>query len=169
MTTFYDLLNINPDENINNIKLAYKNRINVYKYKELNEDDVLTIKLLKTAYFILSNNQLRELYNNYIFSSNDTNDDSASKDNNPKDHPKDDIVPGNSGLNNDDLDSLFNNILTNEEIQNINIPKTKSTSLEKTNNILSDRIFTVVNENTNKIIFNSLMPIQTREDRKLTN
>ena len=212
MTTFYDLLNIDFFEIKDNIKIAYKNKIKNYKYKNLNEEDILEIKQLKTASFILLNDNLRELYNNLILSKKENNKILADNSNDEiivHDSNEilvgnsNEILAGNSNDNNSDLNSLFSNIITNSEIlndcpislsQNIrtgilkptdetkqklispmdetrtkqNIPNTKSTSLEKMNNFMNDRIFSNINHNTtNKIIYNSLMPIQTREDRKL--
>lgn len=204
MTTFYDLLNIDFYEIKDNIKIAYKNKIKNYKYKNLNEEDILEIKQLKTASFILLNDNLRELYNNLIISkkkneilADNSNDEILVGNSN------DEILAGNSNDNNSDLNSLFSNIINNSDInnhdlislsQNIrtgilsptddtkqklsshidksitkqNIPNSKSTSLEKMNNFMNDRIFSNINHNTtNKIIYNSIMPIQTREDRKL--
>ena len=156
MTTFYDLLNINLNESNENIKVSYKNKIKNYKYKNLNNDDILVIKQLKTALFILLNKDLRELYNNLILS-NDKNSDDNWK------------INGLNSTDNADLNSLFdNNIINNIELT----PTiTKSSSLEKVNNFINERIFNNINQNQNqnKIIYNSMMPIQTREDRKLTN
>lgn len=156
MTTFYDLLNINLNESNENIKESYKNKIKNYKYKNLNNDDILVIKQLKTALFILLNKDLRELYNNLILS-NDKNSDDNWK------------INGLNSTDNADLNSLFdNNIINNIELT----PTiTKSSSLEKVNNFINERIFNNINQNQNqnKIIYNSMMPIQTREDRKLTN
>lgn len=207
MTTFYDLLNIDFYEIKDNIKIAYKNKIKNYKYKNLNEEDILEIKQLKTGLFILLNDNLRELYNNLIFS-NEKNEILADNSNDEilVGNSNDEILAGNSNDNNSDLNSLFSNIINNSDMsnhdlislsQNIrtgisnstnettysedkllrpidksitkqNIPNTKSTSLEKMNNFMNDRIFSNINHNTtNKIIYNSLIPIQTREDRKL--
>ena len=80
----------------------------------------------------------------------------------------DNEILAENSVNNTDLDTLFSNIINNNN-NNINIPNSKSTSLEKVNNFMSNRIFTITNENNNKIIYNQIMPIQTREDRKLTN
>jgi len=178
MTTFYDLLNVNLNESNENIKMSYRNKIRKYKYKKLNDDDILEIKQLKTAQFILLNHDLREIYNNLITSKEDNtknlledntknlledNTKNLSEDNNWK-------IGSLNSYDNTDLNSLFeNNIINNSEIKNT---KTKSSSLEKVNNFMNDRIFNNIiqtHNNQNKIIYNSIIPIQTREDRKLNN
>jgi len=64
--SFYDILNVHPNESLENIKLSYKNKIKYFKNKNLNENDIINIKKLKTALFILSNYQLRMAYNNLL-------------------------------------------------------------------------------------------------------
>lgn len=166
MTTFYDLLNISYKDNIDDIKYAYKNKIKIYKYKNLEEGDIIKIKQLKTAFFILTNKELRDIYNNYLFNDNniDVNDNMNADNNNI--NTSNNIDAGNSN-NETNLDILFTNIINTNT--NINIPNTKNKSLEKANNYMNDRIFTNISPLNNKIVYNSLMPIQTREDRKLTN
>jgi curved DNA-binding protein CbpA len=178
MTTFYDLLNVNLNESNENIKMSYRNKIRKYKYKKLNDDDILEIKQLKTAQFILLNHDLREIYNNLITSKED-NTKNLSEDNtknlledNTKNLSEDNNwkIGSLNSYDNTDLNSLFeNNIINNSEIKNT---KTKSSSLEKVNNFMNDRIFNNIiqtHNNQNKIIYNSIIPIQTREDRKLNN
>ena len=157
MTTFYDLLNINQYENNENIKISYKNQIKIYKFKNLSEEDILKVKQLKTALLILTNDELKKIYDNLLFNKDQTSE-----------LDKLEILPENSG-NDNTLDSLFSNIINNTN--NINIPNCKSKSLEKANNYMTDRIFhnIAINDSTNKIVYNSIMPIQTREDRKLAN
>jgi len=157
MTTFYDLLNINSGENINNIIIAYKNKIKIFKNKDLDDEDILIIKQLKTALLILTNDSLRILYNNIIINKENNNIDILEENN-------DNIQPCNSNDENN-LDSLFSKIIDKETDQ-IN---TKSTSHDKINNFYTDRIFNNINPNLNKITYNSITPMQTREERKLSN
>ena len=154
MKTFYDLLNIKYEENKENVKLAYKNKIKIYKYKELNSDDILAIKQLKTAYYILTNDNLREIYNNFLFTDNDV-----------------EIEIEEVNAENDNLDVLFTNIMDNSEMNSKlkNIPNTKVKSIEKANNFFTERIFNNITPLNNKVMYNPIIPIQTREDRKLTN
>ena len=113
------------------------------------------IKQYKTALYILTNFELRNKYNNLIYS----NDNIIETNNN--------IIEANND-NDVSLDSLFNNILDNND-NTINIPNSKSKSLEQMNNYMSNRIFDTINKKPNNIIINNLIPIQTREDRKLVN
>jgi DnaJ-class molecular chaperone len=156
MTTFYDLLNISYNDNINDIKYAYKNKIKIYKFKKLEENDILKIKQLKTAYFILTNDELKDIYDNFIF--NDNNIDAQNSNNN---------IDAENSINETNLDILFTKIIDNNT--DINIPNTKNKSLDNANKYMNERIFTNITPLNNKIVYNSLMPIQTREDRKLNN
>ena len=154
--SFYDILNINIYESIENIKLAYKNKIKIFKNKELNNNDIIIIKKLKMALFILTNEQLRNTYNNLLLQKLNNNSENNEKT----------IINEISTLNDDDnninLDILFQN--PQSQINSLS-NENKFIKENKINNIISDRVFSI--PNTQKIMINNLLPQQTREEKKL--
>ena len=164
--SFYDILNIYPNESLENIKLSYKNKIKYFKNKNLNENDIINIKKLKTAFFILTNYQLRTAYNNLLIQKIEESKNHLEVSVNNNDIPEtnnSNIINEVAALNDDNninLDELFQ-INTLKIESNLNHTE-KST---KMNNIISNRIFSI--PNTQKIMINNILPQQTREERKL--
>jgi DnaJ-class molecular chaperone len=164
--SFYDILNIYPNESLENIKLSYKNKIKYFKNKNLNENDIINIKKLKTAFFILTNYQLRTAYNNLLIQKIEESKNHLEVSVNNNDIPEtnnSNIINDVAALNDDNninLDELFQ-INTLKIESNLNHTE-KST---KMNNIISNRIFSI--PNTQKIMINNILPQQTREERKL--
>lgn len=67
MDNYYDILGISKNASINDIKNAYLFKISyLYDKKEFNETDIKYIKLLKTSLFVLSNNNLKKIYDHKI-------------------------------------------------------------------------------------------------------
>ena len=67
MENYYNILNINQDSDRQTIKNAYLKLIKSYNNKkELSEYDKTNIKKIKKGYYILKNNELRNMYDNII-------------------------------------------------------------------------------------------------------
>ena len=167
--TFYDLLNININDNIENIKLSYKSKINYFKNKSINENDIIIIKRLKTAFFILSHSELRYAYNNLILQNNleeetfnDSNNNNINNEinNSNNNNTSNNIIKALNDEENVNLDKLFESQQNLYNIDNINKKKDI-----KMNNIISERVFSI--PNNNKIMYNNILPLQTRDEKKL--
>ena len=64
---YYKILEVNYDAENNEIKEAYSNKIKKYSNLPfLNENQKSEIKELKKAYYVLSNDNLRKVYDNII-------------------------------------------------------------------------------------------------------
>ena len=67
MENYYDTLDIDKNSNSKEIEEAYKKKINDYKnLSYLTDDKIKQIKKFKKAYFILSNNELRDKYDKIL-------------------------------------------------------------------------------------------------------
>jgi DnaJ-class molecular chaperone len=78
---YYKILNVNYDAEIEEVIEAYSNKIKKYsKLPFLNENQKTEVKELKKAYYILSNNDLRKVYDNIIIQEIETHN--KFKDNN---------------------------------------------------------------------------------------
>ena len=63
MNNFYELFEISNSASINDVKLAYKNKINEFNYLPfLTDEQIYQIKTLKIGLHILTNNELRKKY-----------------------------------------------------------------------------------------------------------
>ena len=61
---YYKLLNVDINSSYDDIYYAYRKSLKKYNFKnELTKIDIETIKKIKKGFYILSNNQLRLLYN----------------------------------------------------------------------------------------------------------
>ena len=68
MENFYDLLKITPNANKNDIINAYKSSIKHYiDIGHLNNDQINEIRTLKSALYVLSNDDLRNKYNDILY------------------------------------------------------------------------------------------------------
>jgi DnaJ-class molecular chaperone len=78
---YYKILDVNYDAEIEEVSEAYSNKIKKYsKLPFLNENQKTEVKELKKAYYILSNNDLRKVYDNIIIQEIETHN--KFKDNN---------------------------------------------------------------------------------------
>ena len=82
MTDYYKILNINSNATREDIKKSYKNHINRFiGLPFLTNKMIIEIKEFKTAYYILYNNERRQLYDNRLkpkntlFQKSEVNDD----------------------------------------------------------------------------------------------
>lgn len=74
MENYYNILNINIDSDRQTIKNSYLKLIKSYNNKkELSENDKANIKKIKKGYYILKNNELRNMYDNILKKNKITN------------------------------------------------------------------------------------------------
>ena len=67
MENYYEILDVARDSNIDEINKAYKNKIKIFNDKdELTKKDLKKIKSLKTAKFILNDEDLRDKYDEIL-------------------------------------------------------------------------------------------------------
>ena len=67
MDNYYKLLDIDFQSDFNDIKIAYRTKINKYNnFKNLSESDMTNIKNIKKGYYILSNPHLKKQYDNIL-------------------------------------------------------------------------------------------------------
>jgi DnaJ-class molecular chaperone len=123
MENFYDLLKINSKVNRDEIFIAYRDSMKKYiNLNCLDSEQINNIKSLKSALYVLSNDDLRIKYDNLL-----------SKANN--------IHPANNILD-DNLDSLFN--VDNSWMKNDKQDGSNNTRKNKGfNNSIGDRIFSL--------------------------
>ena len=71
MENYYEILDVARDSNVDEINKAYKNKIQNFNNKdELSKKDIKKIKLLKTAKFILNDEDLRDKYDEILSKKN---------------------------------------------------------------------------------------------------
>ena len=71
MENYYEILDVDRDSNIDQINKAYKNKITNFKDQtEFSKKDLKKIKLLKTAKFILNDEELRDKYDEILSKKN---------------------------------------------------------------------------------------------------
>lgn len=121
MDNYYQILNIDKDASLQEIVSSYKKQISSFNNLPfLNESQVLKVKQLKKALYILSNPPLREKYNKAI--SNDS-------------------FMASNDVNHDSFDSVFNvdNSWMNKYQTNDNTSKKDKFN----NNVIGDRVFSM--------------------------
>ena len=142
MDNYYNILQVNQNDSIDTIRNSYKKKISIFnKFKELKTEQVVLIKELKKAYYVLSEPELRKAYDESL---------------NP---PKDFVYDTNENSN--DLDSVFNidNSWMDNEPVNTNLKKDKNNT-----NIISDRIFSLSHLNKKQSTSDFLKSNQGRID-----
>jgi DnaJ-class molecular chaperone len=71
MENYYEILDVDRDSNIDQINKAYKNKIINFKdQNDFSKKDLKKIKLLKTAKFILNDEELRDKYDEILSKKN---------------------------------------------------------------------------------------------------
>jgi len=124
--TLYQILEIIPTSSTKEVLMAYEDKITKYNHnKNLNEDDIADIKMLKVALYILINNETRKKYDSQL---------------NKKLNKNQPIAGNQSG--NVSLDQLFN--VDNSWMNQMEInddKKSKKNNIE--NNVISNRIFSM--------------------------
>lgn len=148
MDNYYQILNVDKDASLQEIISAYKKQISSFNNLPfLNESQVLKIKQLKKALYILSNSPLREKYNKAI--SNDS-------------------FMAFNNTNHDSFDSVFN--IDNSWMNKYQMNDTASKKDKFNNNVIGDRVFSMNYMNKRPgygfDMDNTLrLPQQGREDR----
>jgi DnaJ-class molecular chaperone len=145
MTNYYDLLEINTDASNEQIISSYKIKITRYNnMSKLSEDNINEIKELKKAIYVLTNNNLKILYNNKLHKKKlDNNILDNNKLNNLRSFNYDNtqntesvVASANSYDNEENLDSMFVSIM-NDNTEKIDTKKDKVDSSSLGNRIFS--------------------------------
>lgn len=148
MENFYKLLEVSQNASNDMIMKGYKNKISNYIYlNNLTSNNIKEIKALKTALYILTNNELREKYNVLIKQSENTP-----------------VAVNHDDDNN--LDSVFN--IDNSWMKEANLSNKKKDGVDS--NLLGERVFSLPSYNKNQNNLSYLdsdirKPIQGREDK----
>ena len=190
MDNFYNLLDIPYSASNKQIIMGYQNKISKYTYlKKISYEQVKEIKVLKTAVYILTNDNLKNSYNMLLKNQQYDDTDSMYINKNPiLQHEQENNEPSqtkfdklNSTLQyvqenipepmgnmmEDTLDSVFN--VDNSWMKNDNATITNKKARVDTN-LLGDRVFSMPNygkkQNYSSDIDAELRtPIQCREDK----
>jgi DnaJ-class molecular chaperone len=149
---FYKLLDITNLASPNEIKKAYQNKIIKFNnIKKLSNDQISDIKMLKIALYVLLNSKLKQKYDNYIQSENNTEPQAINQ-------------------NEDEtLDSLFNVDNTWMSTQQ-KIPDNSLRRNRFENNSIGDRVFSMSHLNkrpgySSDFEIELRKPLQGREDK----
>lgn len=175
------MLNISPLDEIYTINLAYRQKISRYNYKNLSENDIKEIKLLKKAKYILTNPNLKYKYDyllykathydesnktNHFDGSNKTNHFDGSKVNNLESSNVSAPLPENDNDNNNDFDNVFNVdnkwMKDNEHINNVNVKQDNKLD----NSLINGRIFDLSEIYNRQVTYEDIPKIQNTRDEK---
>lgn len=157
MINYYDFLNVSPLDDTSKIIKAYKNKMSKYYNKDLSEDEINKIKLLKKAYYVLTNINLRNKYNFLLY-----------KHNNPKEHkPRqvDTVIPENEQDDNNDFNSVFN--VDNKWMESNEFLNNKPDDNKIDNSLINGRIFDLSKIYNREIKYEDIPVIKTTRDDKL--
>lgn len=141
MENFYDLLKITQNANKDEIINAYKSSIKHYiDMSYLDNDKINEIKTLKSALYVLTNDNLKNKYDTLLIKANMEN--TSSTDNELSQH-NDTNYFSNITMNQHDnnISTLFNVDNSWMNTHNITNNNTKKNKIET--NIISDRIFSL--------------------------
>ena len=132
MNNFYDYFEVMHNANINEILLAYENKITKYNnLNSLTNKQVNEIKLLKKGLYILSNNNLREKYDKKLNNISENNIPIPENDNELQ-----------------SFDTVFN--VDNAWMKTFDFDENKGRKNIETN-ILNNRVFSLSDMNKQKI------------------
>ena len=151
---FYSLLDVSMQATPQEIKFNYRTKIKEFYNKKLSKDDIIIIKLLKAAVYVLTNETLRENYNKKIFSNQELNQGLPQE--------------INAKTNDNDFDNVFN--IDNSWMNNKDMQHTGRKKEE--NNNIGDRIFSLSDLKTSyssEFEMKLRNPIQDRNNSKEKN
>jgi hypothetical protein len=132
MEDYYNLFSINPSASIKEVLNSYENKINKYNsIKNLSNEDIRNIKLLKSGLYILTNKELRQTYDNILLSDKSNFNEPMAL----------------NSIDDTTLDSLFNVDNSWMDSNHKEKDKTKINTKKVENNTLSDRVFSLSNLN----------------------
>ncbi len=185
MGNFYNLLDVPYSASNKQIIMGYQNKISKYvNLKNISSEQIKEIKTLKTAIYILTNEKLKEAYDNLLHNENPININpininpiNINTKNNISIHNDDSTdfltnspVAGNH-MGDDNLDAVFNvdNSWMKQETSNIN---NKKAGIDI--NLLGNRVFSLPNyakkQNYSSDIDSELRkPKQCRDDKSKMN
>jgi DnaJ-class molecular chaperone len=167
---FYTLFDITPNSDEKHIKLGYLNKISKFSnIKKISNENIREIKLLKTGLYILTNMELKNIYDNIIRKNSNRQPDTATLSEKNKDFSDNEPLPENHE-NNDTFDTVFkvDNSWMNQV--NVNSETNNGRKNKGENNTISNRIFSL-SEFNKKPNFSSDIdselrrPLQGREDK----
>jgi DnaJ-class molecular chaperone len=131
MNNFYELLQVNNTSSVNDIISSYKNKLSIYSKSQennnLSSDQIKEIKLLKTAFYVLSDNNLRIKYDILIKKQQE-------------DKKNSDFLPCNM-MEDSNLDSVFN--IDNTWMNQIDKPTDNNKKNRVEPKLLSERVFSL--------------------------
>ncbi len=177
MITYYDVLNVSPIDDNDTIYNNYYEIISKYNNPVLTDKDKSEIKFIKMALYVLTDENLKNKYNYYIYKEqnkkeNSLKDFKQSEDNNTqslsdvKDMYNNDnnnnnkvFIPANE-LSNDNLEQVFN--VDNSWMGNMDKIKMTDKNDKLDNRIISDRIFDLSNLYDRKVNYDELKISQAR-------
>lgn len=161
MINYYDILNVSPLDEIHNINLAYKQKINRYTYNNLSNNDIEEIKLLKKAKYILTNPNLKYKYDYLLYKSNNIDASPNLEQPNNVSMP----LPENDNDNDNDFNSVFN--VDNKWMQDneyINTTNAKQDN-KLDNKLINGRIFDLSGIYNRQVNYENMPQLQnTRDD-----
>lgn len=155
MENYYELLEVLYSASQKEIMMAYENKITKYNnLRQLNRNQIEEIKVLKTALYILTNQELRNKYNKIMGIKNISNikipghhEDShliPSKNNFSDTSSHQGPLPGNLD-NEDNLDTLFN--IDNSWMKNHDMTSKDNSRRSKNETVINNRVFSLTSIN----------------------
>lgn len=175
---FYTLFDVTPNSDEKQIKLGYLNKISKFNnIKKISNENIKEIKLLKTGLYILTNMELKNIYDKRIMKISDKQTDESydSKSGMLLNNSGKTIIDNDEPLaenheNNDTFDTVFkvDNSWMNQV--NVNSETNNGRKNKGENNTISNRIFSL-SEFNKKPNFSSDVdselrrPLQGREDK----
>ena len=158
MINYYELLNVSPIDEVYDINLAYKIKINKYNYNNLSNNDMHEIKLLKKARYVLTNPELKYKYDYLLYKSNHSQSGPISSE-----PPTNIPLPENDADNNNDLNSVFN--VDNKWMQNNEFINNKQDN-KLDNKLINGRIFDLSDIYNRQVNYEDIPQMQVTREHK---
>ena len=148
---FYNFLEVPMQATLPEILFSYRTKIKQFYNKDLSENDIIIIKLLKAGLHILSNETLRKKYDIKLLN---------------KLNQKEEITSNNDNNDNNDFNNVFNT--DNSWMKNSELKIELGKKNKEENNFISDRIFSIMDfKNSYSTDFETKLrhPIQDRGNK----
>jgi DnaJ-class molecular chaperone len=156
MITYYDVLNVTPVDDKETIYNNYNNVISYYNNPNLTPDQQSQVKFIKMALYVLTNDNLKNKYNYYIYKEQSRQSKKPVSENSLKDFKEpqeNNVVSANNEEDNQSLDNVFN---VNTSWMNNNDSFSNNDDGKLDNKIISNRVFDLSNIYDRKINYDEL-------------
>jgi DnaJ-class molecular chaperone len=166
MITYYDVLNVTPVDDKETIYNNYNNVISYYNNPNLTPEQQSQVKFIKMALYVLTNDNLKNKYNYYIYKEQSKQSKKPVSENSLKDFKEpqeNNVVSANNEEDNQSLDNVFN---VNTSWMNNNDSFSNNDDGKLDNKIISNRVFDLTNIYDRKMKYDELKIENTREGKQ---